>query len=410
MTDEKEILVKVEGLSKKFCRNLKRSMWYGFQDVSRSLFGLTGKQGKLRNDEFWAIKDINFTLRRGECLGLIGRNGAGKSTLLKILNGLIRPDEGNITLRGKVGALIELGAGFNPILTGRENIYVNGQILGFTKNEIDSRMQSILDFAEIGEFIDTPVQNYSSGMRVRLGFAIAAQMEPDILIIDEVLAVGDLGFVLKCFNTIDTLMSKTAVIFVSHSMPHISRVCTSVMLMEYGEAVFHGSDVSEGIDRYYTKFTGKKENVVLFCKDEDASLISFKFSTDKNQEDIDELFVINHLDDLVIYLNVRVKDRIKSPFLLINISDKEQRPIGICQNPEGLGPSNLVRKENGYSYYSAKVVIPRLNLSKGIYSVSIAINEKFGALPVLRIQSLRTFQVISKNDIWPPIEFEALWY
>jgi lipopolysaccharide transport system ATP-binding protein len=409
MKEEKEILVEVKGLSKKFCRSLKRSMWYGLQDVSKSLIGKNGSNLQLRKDEFWAVKDISFSLRRGECLGLIGRNGAGKSTLLKMLNGLIRPDEGSITMRGKVGALIELGAGFNPILTGRENIYVNGQILGFRKAEIDEKMEAILDFADIGKFIDSPVQNYSSGMKVRLGFAIAAQMEPDILIIDEVLAVGDLGFVLKCFNTIDTLMKKTAVIFVSHGMPHISRVCTSVMLMEYGKEVFYGTNVSEGIDRYYATFTERKNNVVLFSKDEDAALVDFKFGNIEKQEDNGELYSVNHLDDLTMNVQFRVRERISAPFVNITISDKEQRPIGVCQNTEGLGESSLVNRENGFSYYSAKVVIPRLNLSKGIYSISIAVNEKFRTLPVLRMQSLRTFQVISKNDIWPPIEFEGRW-
>ena len=212
---EKEVLVKVEALSKKFCKDLKTSLLYGVKDL---IYGMSGNKNerKLRDKEFWAVKDISFELRRGECLGLIGHNGAGKSTLLKILNGLINPDAGKVTIRGRVGALIELGAGFNPILSGRENIYNNGAILGFSKKEIDAKVEEIIDFAEIREFIDMPVQNYSSGMKVRLGFAVAAQMEPDVLIIDEVLAVGDLGFVLKCFKQIDTILPKTAIVFVSH--------------------------------------------------------------------------------------------------------------------------------------------------------------------------------------------------
>jgi lipopolysaccharide transport system ATP-binding protein len=189
-----EILIKAENVSKKFSKDLKRSLYYGVLDVFSGIKG-SDKKRELRKDEFWAVRDVSFEVRRGECLGLIGHNGAGKSTLLKMLNGLIKPDEGKITMHGKVGALIELGAGFNPILTGRENIYNNAAVIGFSKKEIDAKFDEIVAFSEIEEFLDMPVQNYSSGMKVRLGFAIAAQMEPDVLIIDEVLAVGDLGFV-----------------------------------------------------------------------------------------------------------------------------------------------------------------------------------------------------------------------
>src|SRR5206468_4283587 len=196
------VLVHVEHVSRRFCRNLRRSLWYGIQDIARDLnpFGRnsSGGSSSLRKDEFWAVNDVSFELRRGECLGLIGRNGAGKTTLLKMLNGLIKPDCGCIEIRGRVGALIALGAGFNPILTGRENIYVNGAVLGLTKREIDEKIEEIIDFAEIREFIDSPVQSYSSGMQVRLGFAMASSLNPDILLLDEVLAVGDMGFQAKC--------------------------------------------------------------------------------------------------------------------------------------------------------------------------------------------------------------------
>ena len=268
------LLVRVEGVSKKFCRSLKKSLWYGVCDIASELnpFGrnavfanphktlttdcsdghgygtaggnqladsaafleghsqaglqmdseklaairsannpsgsaensssvliseISGQKNSdaphgagLRPGEFWAVKDVSFKLRRGECLGLIGHNGAGKTTLLKMLNGLIKPDAESITMRGRVGALIALGAGFNPILTGRENIYINGSVLGLTKKEIDAKIDEIIDFAEIREFIDMPVQSYSSGMAGRLGFAVATALDPDVLIVDEVLAVG----------------------------------------------------------------------------------------------------------------------------------------------------------------------------------------------------------------------------
>ena len=187
-------LIQVDRVSKRFCRDLKRSLWYGVKDMTAELFGQSRAVDDLRKGEFWAVEDVSFAVRRGECVGLIGPNGAGKSTLLKMLNGLIKPDAGRITMRGRVGALIELGTGFNPILTGRENIYNNAAVLGLDKAFVDRRLDDIIAFAEIGDAIDAPVRSYSSGMKVRLGFAVAAHMEPDVLLIDEVLAVGDAGF------------------------------------------------------------------------------------------------------------------------------------------------------------------------------------------------------------------------
>lgn len=256
-----EVLVKVENLSKKFCKDFKTSLWYGVKDLASGLSGNRNER-ELRPKEFWAVKDISFELRRGECLGLIGHNGAGKSTLLKILNGLINPDAGKVTIKGRVGALIELGAGFNPILSGRENIYNNGAILGFTRKEIDTKVEEIIDFAEIREFIDMPVQNYSSGMKVRLGFAVAAQMEPDVLIIDEVLAVGDIGFRVKCFNRISELLNNCAVIFVSHSMPQVARIATHVMHMKKGVADYFGVDIAYGLSIYNQDFTIEDTTVI----------------------------------------------------------------------------------------------------------------------------------------------------
>jgi lipopolysaccharide transport system ATP-binding protein len=248
-----DTLVTVEGVSKKFCRSLKRSLWYGLLDLGNELRGHRhGGDGQLRQDEFWAVKDVSFELKRGECLGLIGRNGAGKTTLLRMLNGLIKPDGGRIELRGRVGALIALGAGFNPILTGRENIYVNASVLGLTKREIDRKLEEIIDFAEIRDFIDAPVQSYSSGMQVRLGFAVATALKPDILLLDEVLAVGDAAFRVKCFNRIQEIMSECAVVFVSHSVPQLTRICTQLLLLNRGINVMQGRELGKVIARYHS--------------------------------------------------------------------------------------------------------------------------------------------------------------
>jgi ABC-type polysaccharide/polyol phosphate transport system ATPase subunit len=240
-----DVLVRVDNVSKRFCRSLKRSLWYGLQDLGCELGGRRHGGGcglpqssadvELRQDEFWALKDVSFELRRGECLGLIGRNGAGKTTLLRMLNGLIKPDTGRIQIRGKVGALIALGAGFNPILTGKENIYTSAAILGFSSREIDMLIKKIIDFAEIGDFINSPVQSYSSGMQVRLGFAAAVFMKSSIILLDEVLAVGDATFRSKCYSELNKI-KKTggSFILVTHSEIAMKAIATNALYLRRG--------------------------------------------------------------------------------------------------------------------------------------------------------------------------------
>jgi lipopolysaccharide transport system ATP-binding protein len=189
-----------------------------------------------RPEEFWALRDVSFEVRRGEALGIIGHNGAGKSTILKLLANITRPSAGKITINGKLSALIEVGSGFHPELTGRENVYLSGSILGMRRSEISRKLDSIIDFAGIHQFIDTPVKRYSSGMYVRLGFSIAAHLEPDILLLDEVLAVGDGAFQLKCMKRIQALeQSGKTIVFISHDLKAIERLCDRVILLEHGQ-------------------------------------------------------------------------------------------------------------------------------------------------------------------------------
>lgn len=238
-----EVLVRCENVGKKFCRDLKKSLWYGIKDSATDLLGLpTGNQEGLRDGEFWANRDISFELKRGECLGIVGRNGAGKTTILKILNGLIKPDSGHVEMRGRVGALIALGAGFNPILTGWENLFVNASILGLTRREALEAADEIVEFAGIAEFMDAAVRTYSSGMQVRLGFAIASTLCPDILIVDEVLAVGDAEFRLKCMKRMRRVMQNDcSVILVSHNLIDIQNMANKVLWLEKGKAKHLGA-------------------------------------------------------------------------------------------------------------------------------------------------------------------------
>jgi lipopolysaccharide transport system ATP-binding protein len=223
-------------------------MYYGLLDLAAGTAGKPPREG-LRRSEFWAVRDVEFSLRRGECLGLIGRNGAGKTTLLRMLNGLIRPDAGSITMRGSVGALIALGAGVSDILTGRENIYCLAALRGLSRRETDHRLEEIIEFAEVQDAIDAPMGSYSSGMRVRLNFAVATALQPDILFLDEVLAVGDAAFREKCYHRISEMRKNAAVIFVSHNMEQVARISSRVLVMDKGQPAFLG-DVSEAIDVY----------------------------------------------------------------------------------------------------------------------------------------------------------------
>jgi lipopolysaccharide transport system ATP-binding protein len=261
MADEPAL--QIDHVWKKYCKTLKRSMLYGLKDICRNTVGMSSRSDLLRKDEFWAVNDVSLEVEQGETLGIIGSNGSGKTTLLKMLNGIFWPDKGKITVRGRVGALIEIGAGFHPMLTGRENVYVNAAILGMSKAETEAKFDSIVKFADIGDFLDTPVKHYSSGMFVRLGFAVAVHCEPDILLVDEVLAVGDEGFQNKCFNKIGELRQQgITTILVSHDMQKISQIAERVILMDKGSA-HHFTNVADGVRTYHDLFKSSGDTILV---------------------------------------------------------------------------------------------------------------------------------------------------
>jgi lipopolysaccharide transport system ATP-binding protein len=234
-----EITIQVKNLSK--CYNIyNRPQDRLKQSVVPRLQQLVGKPPNRYFHEFWALRDVSFDVRKGETVGIIGRNGSGKSTLLQIICGTLSPTSGAVTTRGRISALLELGSGFNPEFSGRENVYLNGAILGLSGEEVDSRFDDIAGFADIGEFIEHPVKMYSSGMVVRLAFAVQAMVDPDILIVDEALAVGDEKFQRKCFARLEELKSRgTSILFVSHSGPQIVELCERVLLLEHGTRLLY---------------------------------------------------------------------------------------------------------------------------------------------------------------------------
>jgi lipopolysaccharide transport system ATP-binding protein len=255
------IAIEVAGLSKEFHIGAQRKSYYRLTDqlvdVVVAPFRRAGKllrgqvSGAAELDEtIWALRELSFQVRSGEVVGIIGRNGAGKSTLLKILSGITDPTQGYVDIYGRVGSLLEVGTGFHPELTGRENIYLNGAILGMRRTEIDRKLDEIVDFAEIDRFLDTPVKHYSSGMYVRLAFSVAAHLEPEILLVDEVLAVGDMAFQRKCLGKMDDVAKEgRTVLFVSHNMGLLQALCERGIFLQQGSAVTDGT-MTEAVDAY----------------------------------------------------------------------------------------------------------------------------------------------------------------
>lgn len=324
--DDSDIVISVEGVSKKFCRNLRKSLAYGVRDIVTDLVGGQRQGDRLRPGEFWALKDVSFQLRRGEALGLVGANGAGKSTILRIISGLIKPDAGIVRVRGRVAPLIALGAGFNPILTGRENVYANMAILGLSKREIDRRFDAVLDFAEIGDAIDAPVQSYSSGMAARLGFASAIHAEPEILLLDEVLAVGDIKFRAKCARKLAEIRKKgISFILVNHKPAAIVSICDSAIYLIKGQVVLSGETIVI-INRY-------EEDLMLKGIQSSAGMLNLPEKKPQESGGIDITYIcFRDADGNVIdypqtgkfaslCIGCRVRDRFDEVYLKCRIND-----------------------------------------------------------------------------------------
>jgi len=242
-----DFVVKFENVSKRFKRGRKLLLKEALVDMFKPS----------STEWFWALKDVDFIVSKGESVGVIGPNGSGKSTILKLISGFMVPDKGKITVSGKVSPLIELGAGFHPELTGAENLILNGVILGLTRKEVEKRFDSIVDFAEIGDFINTPVKHYSSGMYMRLGFSIAVHTDPDILLIDEILAVGDSNFQIKSFDKMQEFKKRgISIVFVSHNLETVKKFCDRVIYLENAEV--RGDGEPREIIEMYTKSQKKK--------------------------------------------------------------------------------------------------------------------------------------------------------
>jgi len=388
-------LIKTSRVGKKYCRATGPSALYGIQDIVTQLTGMK-KDHDLRAGEFWAVKDISFELGRGDCLGIIGPNGAGKSTLLKMINNIILPDRGSIEISGSVGALIEIGAGFHPMLTGRENIYLGGTIMGLSKKEIDARYDEIVAFSGCGEFIDTPVKYYSSGMYARLGFAVAIQNKPDILIIDEVLSVGDINFRAKCFNEIYKLLDKSAVIFISHNLPDVSRICNRLLVINKGKCAYYGDEVSHGIGVYQSFQSGPVSSVYT------------------NKASIEE---INLMDEHgachsefeyggFLYLGLAIKIDEAYPHVDVNTLITNQDLQVIMQCSSFYSGYEIV---NTGGTIRIRINLGRIYLNAGYYTLSVGITSRFHGETLAKYSNIRRFRVVSHALGYAPIQIPGNW-
>ncbi len=391
-------LIRVEGLSKKFCTDLRTSLKYGVQDLATEITGRE-RGTDLRPKEFWALNEVGFELHRGECLGLLGRNGAGKTTLLKMLNGLMKPDKGHIELRGKVGALIALGAGFTPVLTGRENIYVNAAVLGIPSSVVRRRIDEIIDFAELADFIDMPVQNYSSGMTVRLGFSVAAVLlEPDILFLDEVLAVGDIGFAMKCLNRVREMMSTSAVIFVSHNMPMVSAFCSRALVMQRGKVLLDSTDMGAAMDLYMSAFNTDKR----ISGTGGASVLDTRMLVDGRPVSDDDP-VVDQGREGVVELAFRVEPGERA-FVTVFVDDIAMSQVLAVEAKDERGERLIFAAGD----HRVRIPMGKLEMNMGAYSLLLGIKSVDTAQSLCRAQGQRPFRVRSNNVTWSKIVREQV--
>ena len=347
--------LRLDGVYKKF---RKGELYDSLRDLIPALAArmLRGPSREaLAPREFWALQDITFSVPRGEAFGIIGSNGAGKSTILKVLSGIMRPTRGTLHVEGRLSALIEVSAGFHPDLTGRENIYLNGTILGMTRAEIKRRFDAIVAFSELEEFLDTPVKRYSSGMFARLGFAVAAHVEPDILIVDEVLSVGDYLFQQKCFQRMNEVMSGGAtVVFVSHNLRAVSLLCERSLLLERGRVVTMGPS-HEVIKAYLTRGHGARAT-----EDRDISITEVSLGPERTRVE----FQADEVLEITIAAAARTPHEDIS--VVVQIVDDHQYPVfDTCTQRLGAGPLALEAGETLRCTFRMQ-----LRLAEGTYHVS----------------------------------------
>lgn len=379
-------VIKIENLSKKYIiSHQKQERYTALRDVIMNK--LSSAAAKIRDplsthnqidntrEEFWALKDINFEIKQGERVGIIGRNGAGKSTLLKVLSRITEPTTGRLTIKGRVASLLEVGTGFHPELTGRENIFLNGAILGMGREEIKRKFDEIVEFAEVERFLDTPVKRYSSGMYVRLAFAVAAHLEPEILVVDEVLAVGDAQFQKKCLGKMEHAVAKEGktIIIVSHNLPVINNLCSRCLLIHKGKIIIDGS-VDKAIEGYLGG-TDIVTSAISWDNLEDAPgndvvrLKSVKIAQKEHQFLTSDFDISREISVEIEYVNLRNGSKL---YTALWVKDKAGVELLSTTNSRyiSLTPDPWTGVPHPLGVYRSRCTFPANFFNEGIYSIT----------------------------------------
>jgi len=394
-------VVQVENLSKRYIlgeqsqqSSLKTALSEGMRSLQRGLIRHPRhRKAVARQDEFWALQDVSFEINQGDRVGIVGRNGAGKSTLLKILSRITEPSQGEVRLRGRVASLLEVGTGFHPELTGRENIFLNGAILGMSKVEIRRKFDEIVAFAEVERFLDTPVKRYSSGMYVRLAFAVAAHLEPEILIVDEVLAVGDTQFQSKCLGKMqDVAQDGRTVLFVSHNMAAVRQLCTSAILLQKGQLVMTGTG-EQVVSRFLSNPQTQEPNIRRISS-YGIELVAITL------QDADNLptqsLVFNR--DYNLRITLQGHEPLMHCGVVVNVFDAVGTLVStLCSTEEGVEPFVLRDR------LEVMFDLPRLPLFPGEYRASVYIFRPNDGIAYLEAEDALSFEVhpaIIKDAMW----------
>jgi lipopolysaccharide transport system ATP-binding protein len=391
--------IKAENISKVFYIKNQTSQHVNYSEKLNNFTRLTWmrskyekaiKKGSNFTEPFWALKDVNFELNHGEKLGIIGKNGAGKSTILKILSQVMVPTSGKIGINGRLASLLEVGTGFHPELTGRENIYLNGAILGMTKNQIKAKFDEIVDFAEIEYFLDTPVKRYSSGMYIRLAFAIAAQLDCEILIVDEVLAVGDVLFQKKCLRKMDDVSSEgRTIIFVSHNMKAVSSLCTNAMHLMNGTVKDYGK-VDDVISKYL--YSTSEENSIAHEQEIDKSihmcLINAEIVCDNKSG------IISNQSHITIILKYAINKKVKASHVYLCVLTLEDVVV--------FGSSDCDVNSERFNervpgIYECNISLPIEMLNEGSYKINVTMGVPYGEIYQSNLDVLQ-FKVVIHNE------------